>query len=307
MKNGATPNLGLVCITASNEVRFRTTTRTQLQRLGEAEQATRLTEIYRHNLERLGHAIRFCLARRIRLYRISSDIFPFADTPLGREILLGFAEELRQTGQRALAAGMRLVFHPDQFVVLSSDSPSVVANSITILEMHAAIMDLLGLSQSAWATIEIHGGKAQRAVQLVEVIKGLPAAIRNRLALENDENAYSAVEILAVCQAAGVPMVFDAHHHVVHAGLDSYEHPSVAQLLEAARATWPQPEWQLVHISNGREHFGDRRHHDLITTMPSVYRLAPWIEVEAKQKEVAIAKLQQEWLGLPAPAPWPAN
>jgi UV DNA damage endonuclease len=52
----------------------------------------------------------------------------------------------------------------------------------------------------------------------------------------------------------------------------------------------------MVHISNGREHFQDRAHHDLIFDMPEVFRHASWIEVEAKHKEIAIAKLQTEWL-----------
>ena len=51
-----------------------------------------------------------------------------------------------------------------------------------------------------------------------------------------------------------------------------------------------------VHISNGRTHFNDRAHSDLIHLMPEVFRHAPWIEVEAKHKEIAIAKLQEEWL-----------
>jgi len=51
-----------------------------------------------------------------------------------------------------------------------------------------------------------------------------------------------------------------------------------------------------VHISNGRTHFNDRAYSDLIQMMPEVFRHAPWIEVEAKHKEIAIAKLQEEWL-----------
>ena len=128
------------------------------------------------------------------------------------------------------------------------------------------------------------------------MISQLPEAIRSRLALENDEYSYSALEILEVCRAARVPMVFDAHHHVVHEKLASYEHPSIARMLRAARETWPVPEWQLVHISNGREHFNDRNHSDLIAVMPSAYRKAPWIEVEAKLKELAIEKIKSESL-----------
>jgi UV DNA damage endonuclease len=155
--------------------------------------------------------------------------------------------------------------------------------------------------------MEIPGGTGARAARLVEVIRALPEEIRTRLALENDEYAYSAAQILEVCRAAGVPMVFDAHHHVCREGLSSYEDESVAHYLAAARETWPVPEWQLVHISNGRTAFSDRHHSDFITDMPSSYRRAPWIEVEAKQKELAIEKLRDEWLtegmkGLPTTA-----
>jgi UV DNA damage endonuclease len=186
--------------------------------------------------------------------------------------------------------------HPDQFVVLSSDSSDVVANSIKILELHARILDLLEQPRSPWALIEIHGGKAGRAGRLVEVIANLPDGIRQRLALENDEYAYSAAEILEVCLASHIPMVFDAHHHVCYEHLTSYDHPSVAQFVEAARETWPKPEWQVVHISNGRTAFTDRQHSDFITEMPASYRGVPWVEVEAKSKELAIEKLASTWL-----------
>lgn len=291
-----TPNLGLVCITASKAVRYRTVTRKRLLKVSEAEQEEILQDLYTENLQRLNQAIDFCLANQLRLYRITSDLFPFADTELGKRLVDELSEDILRTGERAITSGIRLVIHPDQFVVLSSDKPEVVANSIKILQMHATILDKLGLPRSPWAILEIHGGKSDRTDQLVRVIRNLPDEIRCRLALENDEYAYSAQEILAVCREAGVPMVFDAHHHVIHENLDSYDHPSVAQMQAEAQTTWPVPEWQLVHISNGREAFADRHHSDLITVMPSSYRTAPWIEVEAKLKEEAIAKLRTEWV-----------
>lgn len=290
------PELGLVCITASDIVRYRTMTRKRLLQLDIAKQEHALRELYRENLRRLGVAVEFCHTQQLRLYRLISSTFPFADEPVGASVLLEFAEELRAVGDRAQALGIRLVIHPDQFVVLNSDRAEVIENSIKILQTHARLFDLMGLPQSPWALINIHGGKGDRAERLIQVIRALPDIVRDRLTLENDEHTYSAAEILAVCQAAQVPMVFDAHHHVVHEQLDSYEDPSVAQMLEAARETWPVPEWQLVHISNGCNSFRDPRHSDIIWTMPSSYRNAPWIEVEAKQKEVAIERLRQEWL-----------
>ena len=289
------PHLGLVCITASKDIRYRTVTRTRLQTHSPEAQRTILEDIFRDNLQTFDAAMRYCADAGISLYRLPSSIFPFADTPEGLAVLQTLAPALARSGKRASDAGIRLVMHPDQFVVLSSDSPDVVANSVKILQMHADIMDLLEQPRSPWALLEIHGGKANRDDALVAAIAALPDAIRCRLGLENDEYAYSAEEIHAICMRSGVPMVFDAHHHIVHEKLGSYDDPSVAQMLLKARATWAVPEHQLVHISNGRAGFNDRQHADLIDTMPASYAGAPWIEIEAKLKEEAIQGLRP-WL-----------
>ena len=290
------PELGLVCITASDAVRYRTITRKRLLQLEAAAQQQALRTLYAENLRRLAVAIYFCQAQQIRLYRLHSATFPFADETVGESILTEFTEGLRQIGDRAFTLGIRLVLHPDQFVVFNSDRTEVIENSIKILKTHARLFDLLGLPPSPWALMNIHGGKGDRAQRLIQVIRSLPDNVRCRLTLENDEYTYSATEIATICQAAQVAMVFDAHHHVIHEQLDTYEDPSVAAMITAARATWSRPEWQLVHISNGSHSFRDPRHSDVITVMPSAYRTVPWIEVEAKQKEVAIEKLKQEWL-----------
>ncbi|MDT5294480.1 MAG: damage endonuclease [Acidobacteriota bacterium] len=292
-----TPQLGLVCITHSDEVRYKTVTRKRLLQFDEGEQKRTLRTLYAANLARLNAALDFCAARGWRLYRMTSGLFPFADDAAGADVLEEFRAEMARTGGRANALGIRLVLHPDQFVVLNSDSPQTVANSIKILETHARVLDMLAQPRTPWALVEIHGGKGDRLERLVEQIGLLPEAVRSRIAFENDEYIYSAAQILEVCRRAGVPMVFDAHHHVVHERLDSYDHPSVAEMVAAARETWARPDWQLVHISNGRERFNDRHHSDLIDTMPAAYRRVPWIEVEAKHKELAIEKLHAEWLG----------
>jgi UV DNA damage endonuclease len=285
------PKLGLVCITNSREVRYRTVTRKRLLALSPDIQRKVLDEIFRDNIQTFDTALRFCEREGIALYRIASSIFPFADEDIGREVLGPLAATLARSGQRAMERNIRLVMHPDQFVVLSSDSLEVVANSVKILQMHADIMDLLQQPRSTWALLEIHGGKSDRADALVERIAALPDAIRLRIGLENDEYSYSGAEIHDICIRSGVPMVFDAHHHIVHERLASYDDPSVAATLAMARATWREPAHQLVHISNGRSGFNDRQHADLIDVMPSCYANAPWIEIEAKAKEEAIRKL----------------
>lgn len=289
-------NLGLVCITTTQDIRYKTTTRKHLFTLEENERTEKVRSIYSQNIERLRNAIVFCEANDINLYRMTSNLFPFADDEMGKDILTEFANDLAKIGKDALDKNIRLVLHPDQFVVLSSDSERVIENSIKILNHHARTMDLLGQPKSEWATMTIHGGKSKRSDKLVETISGLSEGVKSRIGLENDEHAYSSAEILEVCRRAKVPMVFDAHHHICNEKLEDFNDESVSEMFYAARETWKHPENQLVHISNGRKNINDRAHSDLIFTMPDVYRHAPWIEIEAKHKEIAIAKLQNEWL-----------
>jgi UV DNA damage endonuclease len=293
------PELGLVCITVSKDIRYRTVTRKRLLEQSDAGQRKILDEIYRDNIQTLDGALNYCQREGIRLYRMPSSLFPFFDEDIGREVMQPLAPALARTGARATQLGLRLVMHPDQFVVLSSDSPGVVANSIKILQMHADIMELLRQPRTPWALLEIHGGKANRSDELVARIRDLPDPIRLRLCLENDEYSYGALDIHDVCVRSGVPMIFDAHHHIVHDKLSSYDDPSVAAMLARARETWAEPAHQVVHISNGREDFNDRQHADLIATMPASYAGAPWIEIEAKLKEEAIAGLR-DWKAVQA-------
>ena len=288
------PNLGLVCITAGEDVRYRTVTRTRFLALSEAEREAKLDDLYRANLQTLFKAIDYCHANGIRLYRCTSGLFPQIDHAAGKKVLSRLAGAMSGFAAHAERKGVRVVLHPDQYVVLNSESEAVRRNSLQIMEDHARLWDMLGLPRSPWACMILHGGKGGRADALVEIISTLPEGIRNRLVLENDECTYDAAAILDVCRRAGVPMVFDAHHHAVREKLDTYEHPGVGAFTAAARETWPDPAWQVVHISNGAEAFADPRHSDLVASFPSAFRDVPWVEVEAKKKELAIDRLKRQ-------------
>ena len=292
---GAAPRLGLVCMTIGPELRFRTVTRTRYLLMSEPEREARLREIYAHNLDRLFAALEYCRLRDIHLYRATSALFPLNDDAIGGAVLESMRAQMAPFNEQAVAAGVRVVLHPDQFVVLSSLSEAVVRQSIGILERHAHIFDLLNLPRSTWAAMNIHGGKANRADPLIETIKFLPESIRNRLVLENDERAYGAQDILKICRRAGVPMIFDNHHHAVKEKLSDYDDAGMSEMVAAAAATWPHSSWQIAHLSNGRESFNDPRHSELITNVPRSFENVPWIEVEAKDKEEAIAQLRLTW------------
>lgn len=287
--------LGLVCLTAGEDVRYRTLTRARYLKLSPESQEAALHDLYADNLQRLFKALSYCAANNIRMYRALCGIFPLNDETVGMQVLKKFKQAANAFGPQAERLRVRVLMHPDQFVVLNSERQTVIDQSLHILSRHALVFDMLGLPRSPWSALIIHGGKSGRAADLIRVLRELPVNIRTRLALENDERAYSAAEILEICQQTGLPMVFDPHHHVIKDKLTSYEHPSVAGFIAAARKTWPNPDWQVAHISNGAGSFADARHSELITNFPSALFHVPWVEVEAKGKENAIRHLRKLW------------
>lgn len=287
--------LGLVCLTVGPELRFRTITLTRYRALDATGREAALRDIYAHNIARVHSAAGYCAARGIRLYRLSSSLFPMLDLSgddTGEAVLTSLGGALRAAGQALQDAGIRVLMHPEQFIVLNSERPEVRRNSVQAMLTHARVMDGLGLERTPWNLLLLHGGKGGRAAELRAIIPDLPDTVRLRLGLENDERAYGPADLLPVCQAAGIPLVFDAHHHVVREKLPDQEHSSVRQWVLAARETWTPPEWQIVHLSSGLDGPQDRRHAHLITQFPSAYADVPWIEVEAKGKEEAIAALR---------------
>ncbi|BDP40469.1 UV DNA damage endonuclease [Deinococcus aetherius] len=300
----AIPAYGLVCMTIGPEVRFRTITLTNYLKLSPGERETKLLDLYADNISRVRRAADFCAERGIRLYRLSSSLFPMFDLEgddTGRAVLDHLAPGMREAGQAFLDAGIRVLMHPEQFIVLNSERPEVRASSARTLAAHADTLDRFGFPRSTWNLLLLHGGKGGRAAELAAIVPDLPDTVRLRLGFENDERAYGPQNLLPVCEATGAPLVFDAHHHVVHEKLAGQEDPSVREWVLKARATWRPSEWQVVHLSNGLEGPQDRRHSHLITDFPSAYLDVPWIEVEAKGKEEAVAAL----MGIPG-VPLPA-
>lgn len=294
MSTPTSPQFGLVCLTVGPELRFRTVTLSRYLALNQAEREAKLLGLYSENIRILHSAAHYCAARGIRLYRMSSSLFPMLDLRgdgTGEAVLQGLGAELRAAGTAFQEADVRVLMHPEQFIVLNSDRPEVRASSLHAIQSHARVMDGLGLERSAWNLLLLHGGKGGRAAELQALIPDLPDPVRLRLGLENDERSYGPQDLLPVCEATGTPFVFDAHHHVVREKLDDQEDPSVREWVLAARQTWHPCSWQIVHLSNGLEGPRDRRHSYLITQMPSAYADVPWIEVEAKGKEEALAGL----------------
>ena len=257
---------------------------------------------YVHNVQRLAEMLPFMHKRGVKLFRISSALFPLADQ-VDKSLWNNAEVEgyLKVAGDYIKKNGIRVTTHPGQFCVLSSDSDSVVEKAFVELGIHGWMFDAMGLDHSPFYAINIHGGKADRSSRLIEQIKSLPDNTRKRITLENDESAYSVIDLLHVHQETGVPVVFDSHHHTFNEDGLSMEDAFIT-----TGETWPKGIKPLQHLSNTEPslvngNFMDRRKHsDMIHYVPDVQmkRLKKDLvdlEVEAKLKNFAVLDMVKKF------------
>ena len=102
---------------------------------------------------------------RIRMYRLSSDLAPYAthpDMPQFHGMVRESAAELRAVGAKARRLDIRLSFHPSQFVVLNSPDPELVRKSVWDLASQAEMLDLMELGPEAVLVIHVGGTYGDR-------------------------------------------------------------------------------------------------------------------------------------------------
>ena len=293
---------GLCCIFRQAPIKFRRTTAKYLLSLSEVARQAHLASICMHNADALYRALSFCADNEIGAFRINSQILPVKthpdagydlhELPQGDQIVARF----EQCGKFSLENDIRTSFHPDQFLVLSSPDAGVVSRSVADLEDHAQVAEWVAAD-----VINIHGGggygdKSTALKRLVSVIGRLSPGVKSRLTLENDDRVYTPADLLTVCTATGVPLVYDVHHHrCLPDGM------SLEEITQAAMSTWHREP--LFHLSSPLNGWGTgpcRPHHDFIdpADFPNCWRnLDITVDVEAKAKELAVLKLKADLAG----------
>ncbi len=292
-----TPRFGLCCLFVDAPIRFRTATHRYVSTLSKAERKAYLSGIAGDNAAALAAAVEQCAALGIGAFRINSQILPLGTHPTSGYALDAIDKkgEIRSAFERAGALardrGIRLSFHPDQFVVLNSERADVVKASAEELEFQAGVAELVGADTVVFHAGSTAGGVPAAIERLERGLDLLSHPTRSRVALENDDHRFTPADLLPLCRRAGVPLVYDAHHHRCHGdGL------SVKDATDFAAATWNGREpW--THISSPREGWGSsnpRPHADYIDPkdFPKEWlgrRIT--VDVEAKAKERAVVAL----------------
>src|ERR1700712_61412 len=99
------------------------------------------------SLEYIDGILDYLAKRRITMYRMSSDLAPYAthpDMPQFHGMVKESAGDLEFVGRMARAQDLRLSFHPSQFIVLNSENEELTRKSMWDLQSQAEVVDLMG-------------------------------------------------------------------------------------------------------------------------------------------------------------------
>ena len=275
-----------------------TTNRSMIKRTFLERGVEYATELGLQNARDLYKILEWNNENGIKLFRLSSEMFPWGSE---YEIeksphYLRIKTILMACGNYAKKNGIRITSHPGPFNVLVSPRPHVVENTITDLELHGKIFDLMGLEQSHYNKINIHcngvyGDKESAMKRFCENFKRLSPSVKSRLTVENDDKAsmYSVKDLMYLNERIGIPIVFDYHHHKFCTGGLTEE-----EALKLAISTWPKNIKPIVHYSESKalheenDKLKPQAHSDYINKLPKLYGTDVDVMVEAKAKELAI-------------------
>jgi UV DNA damage endonuclease len=172
------------------------------------------------NLSCLREQLAFNLEHGIAYFRISSDLVPFASHPIcdfpWQRV---FRQQFREIGAFIMEHGMRVTMHPDQFILINSLDAGIHERSVAELIYHARVLDLMGLDSTHKVQIHVggvYGDKEASITRFAGRYRKLPAAVKRRLVVENDERSYGLTDCLEVSAMTGVPVVFDTLHHATN-------------------------------------------------------------------------------------------
>ena len=243
----------------------------------------------------------------IKVYRLSSEMFPHKSNPKAADYTFDFAKDLlKQIGEKARLYNQRLTFHPGQFNVLGSPHENVLLNTITGLDYHASVLDLMGMDQNS--VMVIHGGgtygnKPETIKRWCRNYNTLPIHIKRRLVLENCERCFSVADCLEISKHTGVPVIFDTHHYTCYNILhpdETLKPPEyyIPDILESFKRRQIKPKFHISEQGSGKVgHHSDYVEviPDYLLEIPEKYNTHIDIMIEAKMKEKSIKHLYEKY------------
>ena len=298
-------NLGYACLNTVLSKNKITTNRTMRRKTFDTQGLDLVSYLAIQNVKDLKTYIQWNNDNGIKLFRLSSQIFPWSDDYELSDLkdYNEICNIMLEIGEITTTTGQRLTMHPGQYCILTSPHQHVIDNSVSDLQMHSDLMDLMGLSRTHYNKINIHmgasyGDKESAIKTFLKNFNKLPDAIKSRLTIENDDkgNMYSTKELFeGIHKNANIPIVFDYHHHKFCTGGQSEE-----EALRLAVSTWGNIK-PIVHYSESKALNESLKvklqaHSDYYLNKVETYGLDLDIMMECKAKELAVMKYKKDFL-----------
>ncbi|CAN5127411.1 UV DNA damage repair endonuclease UvsE [soil metagenome] len=289
-------NVGYACINLSLQADKITSTRGMIRKTFTERGLVYASELALKNVQDLVTIVDWNLQNGIRLFRISSDLFPWASEY--RLADLPDFPDIRATLEEIGSRPIRLTTHPGPFNQLAGQG-NVLANTIKDLEYQSEVFDLMGLTPSHWNKINIHvggtyGDKMATMARFSQQFNLLSENLRARLTVENDDrpSLYTVADLVLIYERTGIPIVFDYFHHALNPGTQTEE-----EAFLTAYATWDVRP--VFHFSDSRQEREDPKarreaHADWLYSPVNTYGKEVDIVFECKMKEKAIMRLRND-------------
>lgn len=179
----------------------------------------RLRELIQSNLDGLARVLKWNKENNILLFRISSDVIPFASHEANKiKWWKDFKPDLQNIGNFIKENDLRVAMHPSPVVYLNSPREEVVKSSVKELEWHIKFLESLELDYTHKVVFHaggVYGNKGDAIKRFIRVYKELPDNFKSRLTLENDDKNYNVWDLIKINKETGTPLVFDNLHHEV--------------------------------------------------------------------------------------------
>ncbi len=207
---------------------------------------------------------------------------------------------LKKVHQLRKEWNIRLSFHPDQFVLLSSPSAEVTRKSIAELDYQAMLAEMIGADVINIHAGGVYGDKPSALKRVRENFRHLPERVQSRLTLENDDVSYTVDDLLPVCSELNLPLIYDVHHH--RCNRDSL---NVGDATQSCIDTWQAAKRgeSYFHLSSpkyGWQGKDPKPHAEMIdmNDFPEEWLdFDATIDIEAKAKELAVVDVMKKLAG----------
>jgi len=285
-------NIGFACMSLKCNTKYKTF---RLANFSEHK----LYQTVKHNIKETERTIRQCIIDDTKMFRLSSDIVPFATHEISKNIdyMSWIRNDLKSIIPLCKDNGIRCSMHPSQIVNINSPSKDVVKSSVKDLIYHYNILNSMRLELNDDFNIVIHvggvyGDKVEAMKRFIRVFNKSLEQLQNHIVLENDDKSYTINDVMEIHKHTGLKVVLDLHH--MYCNNDGSELD-----LKSIFNTW-NGKCPKIHISSPKSNKEFRSHADMIDFdyCKEFLKKAEGYEfdvmIEAKGKDLAVDKFKKD-------------